>query len=354
MSQPSPTLWGIPRKTAMRLGGTFVALITMANAAELGLTGFSVAFVVAFLPLPVYVWLALWLDRLEPEPRGLLRRAFAWGAVVAVFFSLVVNSVFGVVTGSEVAAAVISAPIVEEATKGLAILLLFRQQKDEFDNVTDGLIYACMVGLGFSTVENVLYYGRALAEGSVVPVFVLRGMFAPFSHPLFTALTGIGFGIARETRRPWLRYAAPLAGLSGAMLLHSLWNLSASAGAFFGVYFLVMVPAFAAVLVVAKRSRRREAELLREHLSPFVAFGVLRTEDVETVACTKARRKALREAERRGGKAGLEACRAFHLHATELAFHRCRVARAGGDGDGAREEAMVESLRASMAAATAA
>ena len=55
---------------------------------------------------------------------------------------------------------------------------------------------------------------------------LLRGVLAPWVHPLYTGLTGIGIGLARESRR-W-RWAAPLGTFAGAVALHALWNLSAA------------------------------------------------------------------------------------------------------------------------------
>src|SRR5207342_2496542 len=115
--------------------------------------------------------------------------------------------------------------------------------------VLDGMVYAAMVGLGFAMTENVLYYSHAAVHGGVplAATFFMRGVLAPFTHPVFTCMTGIGLAIAATTPRHWLRVAAPAAGLLAAILLHSLWNTSATVedgAAFVGVYFLLMVPLF--------------------------------------------------------------------------------------------------------------
>ena len=58
-----------------------------------GLVPFLMGLLVAALPVPVYVTLVLWLDRYEPEPAWMLATAFFWGALVAVFFAIIINSV---------------------------------------------------------------------------------------------------------------------------------------------------------------------------------------------------------------------------------------------------------------------
>ena len=65
----------------------------------------------------------------------------------------------------EFVARVVSAPFVEEAMKGLAVLYVFRRRREHLDGVTDGIVYALFVGLGFAVVENIQYYVAAIEEG---------------------------------------------------------------------------------------------------------------------------------------------------------------------------------------------
>ncbi len=304
---------------------------------EIGMNGFVAGFLMATVPVPFYVAFALWIDRFEPEPAWLLMLAFIWGAAIAVFFSLLFNvvneGIFASVVGAASAStltAVLSAPVVEELTKGAVLLLLFLWKRDEFDNVTDGIVYATMVGLGFAMTENVQYYGRAVVEanGSAAAVFFLRGVMGPFAHPLFTSMTGIGFGASRETDKRWVKWFAPLCGIGCAMGLHSLWNLSASFGlAFFAAYFFVMLPAVIGVGTIAVFSLRREANLIRAHLAAVVSEGVLSRDDVIVVTSVTRRISAATNALLRGGIGMWIARRKFHALATELAFHSWRSSR---------------------------
>src|SRR5687768_9470687 len=47
---------------------------------ETGPVGLLIGLVAATLPVPVYVALALWIDRYESEPFWMLATAFFWGA----------------------------------------------------------------------------------------------------------------------------------------------------------------------------------------------------------------------------------------------------------------------------------
>jgi RsiW-degrading membrane proteinase PrsW (M82 family) len=334
------------RRTALRVGITLAVLIALGYLAEYGMANTLVAFALAAVPVPLWVALSLWLDRFEEEPSRLLVKAFAWGAIVSVFVAGMVNGIVEEATGSELASAVVSAPLIEELMKGLALLLLFWQQRDEFDNVTDGLVYAAMVGLGFAMTENVQYYGQALGDGTAAETVILRGLMSPFAHPLFTAMTGIGLGAARESRSTAVRVGAPLLGLASAVALHAAWNLSASVGLFLPVYGLLMMPAFAVVLWGARRSVRREAALVREYLAPYVATGLLSAHELDALCTTRRRvRSALGVFFTRGPRAWLRR-RRFRRAAAELAFHRWRDARGlNAPGAALLEQSYAERVR---------
>jgi RsiW-degrading membrane proteinase PrsW (M82 family) len=334
-------------------------LVTMLLVAlETGAAGFAVGLLLALLPLPVYLSLALWIDRYEKEPIAMLALSFLWGASVAVFFSYLLNSSIGLTLfllvgeqAGQMWGAVLTAPMIEESAKGAALFLLCFWRWDEFDNVTDGIVYAAIVGLGFATTENVLYYGKAFEEGIAgsVTAFLLRGVLAPFSHPLFTAMIGVGLGLAREARSR-AAVLAPAAGFLLAVGLHAAWNLSAALGAaFFFTYLFVMVPFFFGLLALVAWSAQRERAILSSHLQPYAAAGELTREEIERVVSPRARFRARLGAARTEGLAGWRRAGAFQRAAGELAFHRWRRSRGLGRGvdlDEALERATLARLRA--------
>ncbi len=319
-------------------GALFCGIVSLGLiAGDLGLRAFALGFLVAVVPVPVYVVLALWLDRFEPEPAKTLWQTFAWGATVAIFAALLVNSqldellyALAAPETAEFLGTVVTAPMVEELAKCFALLVLFRELRDEFDGVVDGVVYAAMVGLGFAMIENVQYYGAAIAAGSErsVITFFLRGMVSPFAHPLFTAMFGIGLGIVRERHGEGNRWAPPLAGLALAIVLHALWNLAAShEGWFFAAYVLVMFPVFIGVLSMIYLSLRREGRILREHLGPLVGDGILAPDELEALCRVRTRLQASLRAWRGGGVERWRMRRELHRVSSELAFHRWRVVR---------------------------
>jgi hypothetical protein len=106
----------------------------------------------------VLVWA---LDRYEREPLLLLLAAFLWGAVIAIPPALYIERALTAALGassastiSDALAQALTAGVTEELIKGAGLLILLLLLRDEFDNVTDGVIYGAASGLGFAMTEN--------------------------------------------------------------------------------------------------------------------------------------------------------------------------------------------------------
>src|SRR5215213_158469 len=307
---------------------------------ETGPVALLLGLVAATIPVPLYVVLVLWIDRYEAEPLWMLATAFFWGALIATFFAFLLNTTSGGIVAArtdpqagEAFAAVISAPIVEETGKAFILFIFFFWKKDEFDGVLDGIVYASMAALGFAMTENILYYGKAAAVGGggeLTSTVIIRGFFAPFSHPLFTSLTGIGLGLARQSTNMAVKIFTPVVGLLMAIFMHSIWNGSAvfgGGGLFVLTYLLVMIPAFIIMLVVIGFALRREGQVVREHLVIDFQRGFLTEEEYKQLGSILGRMGSSYNAFSRSGLKGWRARRRFNQLASELAFHRSRVAR---------------------------
>ena len=349
-------------KTAIKIvAGILAALVALLLGlivllligVETGPVAFLIGLVTATLPVPVYLVLILWIDRYEAEPFWMLATAFFWGALVAVFFAFLINTVSGVAVtamthsmrAGRTFGAVISAPIVEETSKALILFIFFWFKKDEFDGVIDGIVYAALAGLGFAMTENIQYYGKAVMEGGgggLTLVFILRGALAPFSHPMFTSLTGIGLGLARQSRSMAIKWITPLLGLMAAISMHSIWNGSGvifGGGAFILTYILIMIPAFFIMLVVIILALRREGQIVREFLVPEHQGGLLTLQEYKQLGSITGRMGTSFNALSRGGLGHWRTARQLNQMASELAFHRSRVARGITAADAREREA---------------
>jgi protease PrsW len=311
---------------------------------SVGGTGVVVGALCALVPVGPVVATFLWIDRWEPEPPRTLLAAFLWGACFAALSALLINSSASMVVDlllgagrGDLFGAVAVAPVVEEAVKGafLVGMLLFRRR--EFDGVVDGIVYAGLVAAGFAFTENILYLGRAFTEdaavgqvGSVLGVLVLRGVLSPFAHPLFTAMTGIGVGIASRSASAGGRVAAVAIGYVVAVALHSLWNTSASVrdgGFFLVVYGFVMVPLFVALVIVVIWQRRREQRIVAAQLPGFAAAGWIVPSEVPLLSSLAGRQGWRAAVRRRSGRRVAKAVAEYQAAVTELAFLRDRLAR---------------------------
>jgi len=76
-----------------------------------------VAVLAGLVPIVVVLPVLSWLDRVEPESVASRVHAVLWGACVAVLVSIVVNVAVAFLVG-DLASSVISAPLIEEASKG--------------------------------------------------------------------------------------------------------------------------------------------------------------------------------------------------------------------------------------------
>ena len=307
--------------------------------AYLGMMGLGA--VIAFVAVSFYLLVPVVIDRYDPEPWWALLAAFLWGALVSCGFAGVINSIVGGVVGSidpqlgDIVGTVVSAPIVEEFFKGLLVALMFFFLRREFDGVVDGVIYATFTALGFAAMENVLYYARSGLKGGfggMMTVVILRGVLSPWCHPLFTSMTGIGFGIARESKSTFWKFLGPIGGYMLAVGLHAMWNGTATfAGLLTGsqgvatlallmqialfIFFMIVFTAIMIALVV------REGRIIRKHLHDEVLIGTMTEEEVNLVCSPVGRMKAMFS---KGGFKG----RAFVKTAATLALKKWHTARA--------------------------
>ncbi len=310
------------------VGGVVLAL----NAGDSEGAGLSIFY--AMIPLP-FLWFCFWwLDRYEPEPLRYKLAAFVWGGVVAVAIALALEvwaqKAFDL---SDQAAASFAAPLAEEPAKCLFLLLTFVRSRRVIDGVLDGLIYAGIVGIGFAFVENIGYYASsylgspdiALAGSQgATTTFVVRGIFSPFAHPLFTAAFGIAIGLAVGRRSKIVRVLICTVGLALSIGLHGLWNGSLSYGPGNGAGFVLAYLALAALLVVLATIsiivRVRQVRVLERSLSYVADRGWIHPAEIPYLSRFGYRKAARRYARGNHGKEAAKVVTRYQRLATEMAF----------------------------------
>ncbi len=314
--------------------------------------GLLLSLLLGIIPMAIYAGALTFFDPYEKEPPTLLIGVFLWGLIVAAGSSFVINTLFSVglmiITNDELLSlggtAVISAPLVEETVKGLAVFAVFVYFRHEFDSLLDGIIYGSLVGFGFAAAENVNYIASGFAqagfEGLALVAFI-RIIAIGFLHATLTSFTGIGFAVAR-LNKGCLRWAAVPVGYSLAIGAHALHNFMASIGGlacllgsvidwigFLGLFVFILFLGY------------HEGQVLRQHLREEVALGTL-TESHYRSACSLGGQVLARFG---AGNAKLNNL------CGELAFKKYQLARLG-HAEEREAQAMIDKLRNEIVAAS--
>lgn len=195
------------------------------------------SYIPAFL-LALFFW---WMDRFEREPILLVVAAFLWGSFGAGLLSYFWNSFihFGLQyleqsQGNEMISAVVVAPFVEELTKGLFVLAVFKL--GQVDNMTDGILLGIAVGLGFAAGENA-YYALKMTyplngELAMWENLWFREIHTTLLHASATAVWGALIGYSRLVKSG-AKIFTILNGFVLAMVTHGFWNFMATAAGYY-------------------------------------------------------------------------------------------------------------------------
>lgn len=289
---------------------------------------------VGILQAVVYLLFVRMIDLYEREPLRYVVPVFIWGFTVAVIVALIFNTL-AQITISTVAStnvtnfitAVFVAPVVEESSKGLALLLVFlvaflmkyRTGSMEFSGVMDGIVYGSAVGFGFSIAEDILYYAQFGSEA-----FVMRRIFGGFAHASFTSLTGAGIGLIPWVRSNVLKVLLPCLGLGCAMLLHATFNFTASV--FGPVAYVVLFFVVLAYIILIAVWLHVERRAIRDELREEVSLGTISAQEY-SILPTYFRRSAYYLGLLFSGRLGAwRRAREVHGISVDLAFTK-RLAR---------------------------
>ena len=203
------------------LAATFLGAGILALGAGIGifLGLILLVCVVVSFSFPSLMWVAFVHHRRggEPEPRQGVLTALA-GGMLATVLPLFINSFVGAL--SEDAASVLSAPLVEELSKAVILIVVLQEINSRYD----GLIYGVTVGMGFAMMENLTYSLGSLASGSGWGIVTLiRGLASTVGHGATAGLVGYAVGAYIDPDRRTGFGTVALAYL-GAVGLHAGWN----------------------------------------------------------------------------------------------------------------------------------
>ena len=199
-------------------------------------------------------------DRYEREPAALLWKSFFYGVASVVVTLGLSSAIYPLVkidpvsVSDQAISAFLLVALVEEFSKFIFIRGVL-YQNENFNEPFDGIVYSVMVGMGFATLENIMY----VLDGGFGVGF-LRMFTAVPAHASFAVLMGFFLGKAKFGSNS-LFYSG-LALLS-ATLLH---------GAYDFFFFLNFVPGIwigGVVSLVIGILLSRAAIRIHQQRSPF-------------------------------------------------------------------------------------
>jgi len=207
----------------------FVGVVyALDNAFHFALSGSALLFVGVILALvPALIWLVFFYvqDRLEPEPKGYVLAIFALGALLAATIGIpLVENIFRIShwiytdTLTTIIGGILVIGFVQEFLKYAAVRYSI-YNTEEFDEPTDGVIYATAAGLGYATVLNIQF---VVSNGGVdIGAGVIRIAVIALAQASFSGITGYFLGRAKFESEPiwWM----PL-GISLAAVMNGVFN----------------------------------------------------------------------------------------------------------------------------------
>jgi len=177
--------------------------------------------------VPAVLWLGFFYrqDQLEPEPKGMVGQVFILGGLLAAAIWIpLMNNVFQISTWLysgfwvNLLGAILVIGFSQEFLKYAAVRFSV-YGSSEFDEHTDGIIYATAAGLGFATVLNVNFIvgsgGVNLGMGAVYIVLTA------LAQASFAGITG--YFLSREKLDHMSAWWVPM-GFSLAAVLNGLFN----------------------------------------------------------------------------------------------------------------------------------
>ena len=177
--------------------------------------------------IPAIIWMGFFYiqDRLEPEPKGYILGVFLLGAIMAAAVGIpLVDNFFQVSkwiytdTAATILGSILVVGFIQEFLKYASVRYSV-YLTPEFDEATDGIIYATAAGLGYATVLNIQFV--IASGGAALGSSVIRMVVVALAQASFAGITGYFLGRARFEHKPWWWMAA---GLSLAAVGNGLFN----------------------------------------------------------------------------------------------------------------------------------
>jgi RsiW-degrading membrane proteinase PrsW (M82 family) len=341
-----PAFWVF---SVLLLAAIVVSLIVQLGFADLSPGGWALSwFLMLIYAVPMFL-LVYFLDLYEREPLSLVFASLLWGAFAATLLSVIASQGWSALafdllgdSALEWGAAVI-APPVEEILKGVGVIFIVLIARSEVDDLMDGFVYGAMAGLGFTVIEDVLYFLGVFGGtvGGVLEGFYIRVVASGlYGHVLYSGLFGIAvaYFITRKKEASGGKRLAVAGGLIlTAILGHALWNSPLltffpealdSPGAYLQLLLATAVkglPLLFFVYLMVRLAHKREHRWLAAALAGEVGGPGIQQAELEVLQVPSARRRARRDVKKRAGPVAAATLKRLHRAQIDLAMISSRV-----------------------------
>ncbi len=160
--------------------------------------------IITFLPVLLWSGLLLRADK-RKEPILLLVFAFLVGALSTVPILLLrigmdnLSWLYASWSGLTLGIGIILSAAIEEGSKHIGAMKVAGTDHRGRDEVTDGIVYGMVVGLGFAFVENAVYLWESYLHSTdliqLLQLYVIRSTHTMVAHALFSGIFGYFYAL---------------------------------------------------------------------------------------------------------------------------------------------------------------
>lgn len=184
----------------------------------------TIVYLLAILPGCLIGWFIYKLDKYDKEPLPYLITSFLLGMLGTYpplkfqqwisQYSLQPEDTLGDLLFFSFVVVALS----EELVKFI-ILRVYAFPKNAFNEPLDGIVYAVMIGMGFATLENIIY-----AHVYGIETILIRAFTAVPAHGIFAVIMGYFAGLAKFRSKSFDTGMLLLTGLIVSIIAHGLYN----------------------------------------------------------------------------------------------------------------------------------
>ena len=188
--------------------------------------------IMALIPAAAWIYFFYRQDQREPEPKGMVLQVFVLGSLLAAAVGIpLLDKVFTVSSWvySNLVTHLLGGILVIGFTQEFLKLIAVRfsvYDSPEFDERTDGVIYATAAGLGYATILNIAFIVNS--GGVDLGMGAIRVVLTALAQASFAGITGYFLSSEKLDKRPvwWLPLGLVIAAVLNGLFFYLYGTLT--------------------------------------------------------------------------------------------------------------------------------